>query len=346
MSLLSAIISVARSLTSSKRTAPRKRKHGRESEITCTANSSLNTHAALITTTAIASTESKYLQSDSLNCESIHFSDLKSATQITVNYNNCTDIDLPTSCLTDNRSIRAPVHIPVVSSCTGPLTPVILSTSNDIDTAMLRKVWVKRPGASATRVEVDEDDLVDNVRDVILRKYANSLGRSIDSPDVTLKIISRERSNNNVPPERVLSPEEPISRTLDTYYPGGQGIDEALIIEVPHKRTPRASPRPGNHLHYYGHEEYRPGDGARDYFGPIPLQSPHLGHVQHQTLANGVQLPIHSMSVLTTGQVPPLPSPGARRQPRPRYGRQHTSSPTIMHSAQPQHPNGVGRWYQ
>src|SRR5207237_361399 len=41
------------------------------------------------------------------------------------------------------------------------------------DDAMHRKVWVKRAGASATRVEVAEDDLVDNVRDVILRKYAN-----------------------------------------------------------------------------------------------------------------------------------------------------------------------------
>src|ERR1700754_189794 len=48
---------------------------------------------------------------------------------------------------------------------------------------MPRKIWVKRPGASATRVEVNEDDLVDNVRDAILNKYANSLGRTIDSPD-------------------------------------------------------------------------------------------------------------------------------------------------------------------
>ena len=114
---------------------------------------------------------------------------------------------------------------------------------------MQRKIWVKRAGASATRVEVAGDDLVDNVRDVILQKYVNSLGRSIDSPDMILKIVSREQNNKSVIAERALGPEEPIGATLDAYYPGGQNVDEALIIDVPMRRTPRASPRAGNHQH-------------------------------------------------------------------------------------------------
>ncbi|KIW98438.1 uncharacterized protein Z519_00099 [Cladophialophora bantiana CBS 173.52] len=199
--------------------------------------------------------------------------------------------------------------------------------------AMQRKIWVKRPGASPTRVEVAEDDLVDNVRDVILQKYANSLGRTIDAPDITLKIISREHNNKNVSPERPLGPEEPIGATLDAYYPGGQQVDEALIIEVASRRTPRASPRAGNHqISYYYTDQYRPDDAAREYFPPMPLHSPHLAHVPHP---NSVS---HSMAVLTTGQLPPLPSPGShgqRRHARPKYGRQHTSSPTILHTVQP-----------
>ncbi|KAG9783095.1 CheY-like protein, partial [Aureobasidium melanogenum] len=218
------------------------------------------------------------------------------------------------------------------STPTVPTLPSQSCARHDSAGAMQRKIWVKRPGASPTRVEVAEDDLVDNVRDVILRKYANSLGRSVDAPDIVLKIVSREQSNKVVTAERVLGPEEPIGTTLDAYYPGGQTVDEALIIEVPSRRTPRASPRPGNHqVSYYYPDQYRPDDAAREYFPPMPVHSPHLAQVQH----NGVT---HAMSVLTTGQVPPLPSPGShgqRRHGRPKYGRQHTSSPTILHTVQP-----------
>jgi hypothetical protein len=197
--------------------------------------------------------------------------------------------------------------------------------------AMVRKIWVKRPGASATRVDVNEEDLVDNVRDAILQKYRNSLGRSIDSPDITLTIVSRDSTNNNAASERALGPEEEIGRILDRYYPGGQKIEEALIIEVPKARTPKPSPRSGNHqIQYFVPEQYRPDDVAREYFPPMPLQSPHGSHPPGP---HG-----HSMAVLTTGQLPPLPSPGghaSRRHNRPKYGRQHTSSPTILHSSQP-----------
>ncbi|KAK5064949.1 hypothetical protein LTR84_000783 [Exophiala bonariae] len=230
-----------------------------------------------------------------------------------------------------------PPPLLVVQRPSTPNVPVISQPGPDSHEslpAMFRKIWVKRPGASPTRVEVPEDDLIDSVRDVILRKYANSLGRSIDSPDITLKIVSREPANKNITTERTLGPEEPIGKTLDAYYPGGQTVEEALLIDVPSRRTPRASPRAGNHqISYYYPDQYRPPDDAREYFPPMPVHSPHLAHVQHQAT-----LP-HAMSVLTTGQLPPLPSPGShgsrRHGNRPVYRRQHTSSPTIMHTVQP-----------
>ncbi|KEF61496.1 osomolarity two-component system, response regulator SSK1 [Exophiala aquamarina CBS 119918] len=221
------------------------------------------------------------------------------------------------------------------STPTVPTLPQSDPDSHESLPAMQRKIWVKRPGASPTRVEVAEDDLVDNIRDVILHKYANSLGRSIDAPDIALKILSREPANKNITSERILGPEEPISKTLDAYYPGGQTVEEALIIDVPSRRTPRASPRAGNHqISYFYPDQYRPDDAAREYFPPMPVHSPHLAQIQHQNT-----LP-HAMSVLTTGQLPPLPSPGshsARRHgsQRPVYRRQHTSSPTLMHTVQP-----------
>ncbi|KAH8816753.1 putative two-component response regulator SSK1p [Xylogone sp. PMI_703] len=218
-------------------------------------------------------------------------------------------------------------------------------TSNMVE----RKIWVKRPGASATLVVVHEDDLVDDVRDTILRKYANSLGRNFDAPDVTIRIVPRENNRQ----ERTLGPEEQMCRALDAYYPGGQTIDEALIIDVPLRRTPR--PSPGHAASYH---EGRPVETASDYFPPMPpaaMPSPRLTNSMPAT-ANGQAhaAPLqHSMSVLTTGHVPPLPSPGSTRRhhrdstdqrhrgERPRVGRQHTASPTVLTTHSPIPPSAT-----
>ena len=200
-----------------------------------------------------------------------------------------------------------------------------------------RKIWVKRAGASATLVLINEDDLVDDVRDRILKKYGNSLGRSFDAPDVTLRIVPREHrdhSRRQSQGERVLGPEEPMSRTLDTFYPDGQSVDEALIIDVP-RRTPNHSPRPVQYL-----VDNRPVESGTDYFPVMPpgQHSPHLPSNLSVSSGHGGShhAPPHSISVLNTGQVPPLPSPGgtrpARFTHRPKFNRQHTTSPSV-HSA-------------
>jgi osomolarity two-component system response regulator SSK1 len=199
-----------------------------------------------------------------------------------------------------------------------------------------RKIWVKRPGASATLVTINEDDLVDDVREMILKKYANSLGRNFDAPDVILRICPREPHQ-----ERTLGPEEPMCRTLDAYFPGGQTVGEALIIDVPVRRTPKPSPRGGPPVAYY-QEDLRPAEIGSDYFPPMPVPmvpSPHLpASVPVSTLNNSAASSHHSttgthaISVLTTGHVPNLPSPGGSRRhySRPRVARQHTTSPTVL----------------
>ncbi len=211
-----------------------------------------------------------------------------------------------------------------------------------------RKIWVKRPGASATLVSIHEDDLVDDVRDLILRKYANSLGRTFDAPDIILRIVARDHSSRQGNAERTLGPEEPITRTLDAYYPGGQTVEEALVIDIPQRRTPRPSPRAGPPVPYYYHEDLRPGESGTDYFPPMPAApSPHLpsGSV---SMASGPAVAHHaalqSISVINSGQGPPLPSPGSRstrHTHRPKYGRQHTSSPTILTSVANIASNGM-----
>ena len=202
-----------------------------------------------------------------------------------------------------------------------------------------RKIWVKRPGSSATQVTIHEDDLVDDVRDMILKKYANSLGRSFDSPDVTLRIVYRHPSGRHSQTERTLGPEEPVLKVLEVHYPGGQSVEEALVIDVPQRRTPKHSPHLA--MPYYLHDDLRPRENGTEYFPPMPVagtHSPHLPSSLSVSSAQGVSHhPAHAMTILTTGQPPNLPSPGARvarnSQHRPKYGRQHTSSPTILQGA-------------
>ncbi|KAI1498397.1 hypothetical protein F5X99DRAFT_431783 [Biscogniauxia marginata] len=191
-----------------------------------------------------------------------------------------------------------------------------------------RKIWVKRPLASATLVTINEDDLVDDVRDMILRKYANSLGRQFDAPDLTLRIFNREQQTS-----RPLQPDEPMSRTLDSYYPGGQSVEDALLIDVPSRRTPKASPNP----RFYADD--RPHESATDYFPPYPPPAHTLGPAP-STALNALHFP-PSMAIVSGGQLPSLPSPGGTRRlgsSRPKIQRMHTASPvstvTNGHSSQ------------
>ncbi|KAH7392221.1 hypothetical protein DE146DRAFT_133836 [Phaeosphaeria sp. MPI-PUGE-AT-0046c] len=191
-----------------------------------------------------------------------------------------------------------------------------------------RKIWVKRPNASATLVQIREDDLVDDVRDMILKKYQNSLGRSFDAPDVILRIVPREAARSQ---DRILGPEEDMCRTLDAYFPGGQTVAEALIIDVPQRRTPKPSPQVP--LYYNHHDDHR--SHQTDYFPPMAVINP-----SPAAMAADPRLPLphgHAISVINTGQLPALPSPGGTRRTlhhssrRPNLGpRVHTASPTTL----------------
>ncbi|KAJ5775609.1 uncharacterized protein N7511_000620 [Penicillium nucicola] len=191
-----------------------------------------------------------------------------------------------------------------------------------------RRVWVKRPGGSATLVPCMEDAVVDELRDQVIMKYVNSLGRSFDSPDIVIRIAPREGSNRQTHPERLLSPEEVMSSLLDAYYPGGQKIEEALMIEAPARRTPKPSPRHS----IYTHHQSEPGEHG-DYFPLMPVNpksgSPAAHPHPHTVPAAAASAP--SISILNTGVAPPLPSPGSRRRhhQRPPLTRHATNSPTI-----------------
>lgn len=255
---------------------------------------------------------------------------LKSANAKIVN----TLVDAPTN--KDPLALDTDDSAALPSAVSALFTPGLPNMSS----MLYRKIWVRRPGSSATLVKIKEDDLVDDVRDLILMKYANSLGKTFDSPDMLLRIVSRG-DQGQPRTDRVLGPEEQMCRTLDSYFPEGQTVEDALVIDVPSKRTPRPSPRYHQYQNYAIMEDSRPVESGSDYFPPMPA----IVHpTMPQTAGSHDSRPsVHSdhhrsISVLNTGQLPLIPSPGGtRRYPervhRPRFNRQHTSSPTTIQHA-------------
>jgi len=94
-----------------------------------------------------------------------------------------------------------------------------------------RKLWVCEPGLTATSVPVYPGELVDDVKTLVLGRYANSLGKAIDAANMTITITPRLRGPAACH-ERPLSPDEDIFHLLDCYYPGGQRLVEALVISA------------------------------------------------------------------------------------------------------------------
>ncbi|KAK6359909.1 ssk1 response regulator receiver [Orbilia brochopaga] len=202
--------------------------------------------------------------------------------------------------------------------------------------ASTRRVWVKRPGGSPTQVVIAEDDFVDTVRDLCLRKYSNALGRQYDSPDLMIRVIppakphsARTRQMGTAPAhvDRVLLPDEILCQILDDYYPNGQTSEDALVIEVPQQqrsRTPRPSPGPHAMSYAYGqtmHDLALPGE---DYFTPIGITP----HSQPGTVRSAHTMPPNASSLSNyMANSPPPSSPGHRSLKRPGPVRMTTGSP-------------------
>ncbi|KAL6874588.1 hypothetical protein HDV57DRAFT_236282 [Trichoderma longibrachiatum] len=213
-----------------------------------------------------------------------------------------------------------------------------------------RKIWVTRPKASPTRVTINLNDLVDDVRDMILRKYGNTLGKTFDSPDLSLRIQAREGPEYSQR-SRILGPEEHMGNTIDEYYPGGQTVKEALVIDIPRaSTTPRPSPRaplphPGSASAAYYADDGRPSETGEGYFQLVPgnASSPRLA-MAVPAQPNG-SIP-HAMTVINSGHLPAIPSPGGTR-PRPhrdreqRHDRQDYARTGRTHTPSPNYHNGV-----
>ncbi|KAI5796340.1 hypothetical protein DFH27DRAFT_112994 [Peziza echinospora] len=200
------------------------------------------------------------------------------------------------------------------------------------------KVWVRRRDGSPTLVEYFENDLVDNLRDSILRKYQNALAKHFDAPDLQLKVVPRNGPNLPKRDERSLQPDEMVKDIIEEYFGGAQMATEALVVDVPQVVRERKTPRPSPNLPYayYGGHETIIGAEGTGYFPEMPLaQSSHPISHPVPNINNSQNVPQQpSISILTSGQPSAVPpSPGTRGPRRPPYRtRMNTASPTVLTS--------------
>ena len=61
----------------------------------------------------------------------------------------------------------------------------------DENKGVRRRVWIRRSTCSATSVSCLDDAVVDELRDLAVLKFANSLTRRFDSPDLVMTITPR-----------------------------------------------------------------------------------------------------------------------------------------------------------
>jgi hypothetical protein len=151
---------------------------------------------------------------------------------------------------------------PQLGSLSGPTHPHQFRHARLLTTMSgITKVWVRRPNSSPTRicipssvstpnfspstgessgardnprqvdVELTEDFLVDDLRDCILTKYPQSLGKHHDSADLAIQIPKQggEAEGEGIG-GRLLAPDESVLKVLTEEYPNGQRSADAWTI--------------------------------------------------------------------------------------------------------------------
>lgn len=118
-----------------------------------------------------------------------------------------------------------------------------------------RRIWVKVLTGNPTTLMVQPEDLIDDVKTMVIAKYPNTLGKQWDSADLVIQLNYKERKNLSVSPEKSglyasspsssglvynpmnklipLEADQNIFHILDTYYSSGMSMYDAFIIKHP-----------------------------------------------------------------------------------------------------------------
>uniref|UniRef100_A0A060SYI3 ARAD1C01430p n=1 Tax=Blastobotrys adeninivorans TaxID=409370 RepID=A0A060SYI3_BLAAD len=212
-----------------------------------------------------------------------------------------------------------------------------------------RRVWVKRPGGTATTIIVHDDDLVDDLKTYIIRKYPTSLGRTCDPADINIKQMpSNDHSSNNnttttttttnnnnnnsssskhynlaSSPKRValapivLEPDQTVFKVLDQYFPSGMTMADAWVIDfAQHQRESSSDDK-----------IYVDPPAGPSLRSPPQAQS----HVRSQSHDHHLSQPtprppLHSQRSLSEDHSADVSRPGVP-EPQQSHSRAHSASP-------------------
>ena len=169
--------------------------------------------------------------------------------------------DNPKSLLIDtSKSLghNADPQLPLASS-KYPATPW---SSSFIESNKPRRLWVRTPLGNPTTILAYSDSIVDDLKSLIIDKYPNTIGRYDDAANLVLKLdllTTRSQqalsaSTSTISPNvkgrnnggttsggagggagenyAILEPDQNVWQLMDTHYPHGMTMKDALIIDV------------------------------------------------------------------------------------------------------------------
>ncbi|KAI5957044.1 MgSsk1 [Candida margitis] len=151
-----------------------------------------------------------------------------------------------------------------------------------------RRIWVKKPHGTPTTILAQKDDLVDDLKSQIIQKYPNSIGRSDDAANLTLKLVASDvatpDSSSEVQLERngpidddiELEPDQNAWQVLDVHFPQGMGMKDAIIIE---SYNPEASAQDG-HISRESDQRFAYSNQERPPLAKPPNDKPQMKHPQ------------------------------------------------------------------
>lgn len=127
-----------------------------------------------------------------------------------------------------------------------------------------RRVWVKRPNGTPTTLKVHINDIVDDLKLMVMNKFPNSLARVFDPADLALHLeLGSKQPNSTLMGKRVLNlsmspdnlknsptsmntshsknttntvtlePDQNVFSILDLYFPNGMGMSDSFVIVAP-----------------------------------------------------------------------------------------------------------------
>lgn len=227
--------------------------------------------------------------------------------------------------------------------------------------AAVTKVWVRRPNSSPVRIqipssvsspaftpslgggtrdtprgvdiELTDDFLVDDLREAILKKYPQSLGKHHDSADLSIQIPTRRTNSDDsdgsiIEGQRILQPEESVIKILTDEYPDGQRSEDAWLIVTSGGRdnytrwwlqtgglstefAPLRTALSPNQFVTSAGGSFASGDGHQEYFPYIPIhtQGSPSGEYPPRSRASG-------SSMMSSGQYPRSQGRPSLRQTR------------------------------